>query len=179
MTESETTPSALTDAMAQGHVTSQFVGFRLADQDYAFRIEQIQEIVIPDQITRLPQVPAYVDGVTNLRGTIIPLINLRRLFGIEEQSQGAPTRAIVVNLGDRTIGCTVDDVSQVIRLSDEDIQPASSLPGSQQAEHIFGFARHHDSMLVILNINELLSPDKLDAVHQAATAGDESARGSA
>ena len=55
----------------------QFVGFRLADQEYAFRIEQIREIVIPDRVTRMPQVPSYIEGVCNLRGTIIPIINLR------------------------------------------------------------------------------------------------------
>jgi len=61
----------------------QFVGFRLDDQEYAFRIEQIQEIIIPDRVTRMPQVPDYVEGVSNLRGTIVPIINLRRLFGMQ------------------------------------------------------------------------------------------------
>ena len=70
-------------AKAQRSATGvpQFVGFELAGQKYAFRIEQIQEIVIPSGITRVPEVPRYLDGVSNLRGTIIPIINLRVLFG--------------------------------------------------------------------------------------------------
>ena len=76
----------------------QYVGFRLADQEYAFRIEQIQEIVIPDRVTRMPQVPDYVEGVSNLRGTIIPIINLRRLFDLEAEARNDETRTIVANV---------------------------------------------------------------------------------
>ncbi len=96
--------------------SSQFVGFQIDDQEYAFRIEQIQEIVIPDQVTRTPQVPEYCEGVSNLRGSIIPIINLRMLFGLEPKPADSETRTIVVNVGDRTMGCTVDMVSQVIRI---------------------------------------------------------------
>src|SRR5262249_18806350 len=104
--------------------SSQFVGFQLAGQDYAFRIEQIQEIVILDKVTKTPQVPEYVEGVSNLRGTIIPIINLRKLFGLEPRPVDSETRTIVVNVGARTMGCTVDMVSQVLRIPEEEIQPA-------------------------------------------------------
>src|SRR4029079_17414203 len=104
--------------------SSQFVGFQLAGQEYAFRIEQIQEIVILDKVTKTPQVPDFVEGVSNLRGTIIPIINLRKLFGLEPKPVAAETRTIVVNVGPRTMGCTVDMVSQVMRIPEEHIQPA-------------------------------------------------------
>src|SRR5215469_2287062 len=113
-----------TDSVATRKQSSQFVGFQLAGQEYAFRIEQIQEIVILDKVTKTPQVPDYVEGVSNLRGSIIPIINLRRLFGLEPKPVDAETRTIVVNVGERTMGCTVDMVSQVMRIPDEDIQPA-------------------------------------------------------
>jgi chemotaxis signal transduction protein len=72
----------------------QFVGFHLADQTYVFPIERIQEIVIPSATARVPEVPDYVEGVANLRGTIIPIINLRRLFGLDPKPADAETRTV-------------------------------------------------------------------------------------
>ncbi len=92
------------DVLSETKNTSQFVGFQLEGQHYAFRIEQIQEIVILDQITPTPQVAEYVEGVTNLRGAIIPIINLRKLLGMDPKELDSETRTIVVNVGDRTMG---------------------------------------------------------------------------
>ena len=111
-------------AETQRHNTTQWVGFHLADQAYAFPIERIREIVIPERITRTPQVPSYCEGVSNLRGSIIPIINLRTLFDLEPRERDADARTIVVHVGDRTMGCLVDDVTQVVRIADDDIQPA-------------------------------------------------------
>ena len=160
---------ALTHATTAGHKTSsQYVGFQLAEQDYAFRIEQIQEIVILDKVTKTPQVPEYVEGVSNLRGSIIPIINLRRLFGMEPKPVDAQTRTIVVNVGQRTMGCTVDLVSQVMRIPEDTIQPAPETVTANGAGYIAGFARHNERLLILLDINELLDPSKLEQVSLAA-----------
>ena len=148
--------------------TSQFVGFQIDGQQYAFRIEQIQEIVIPDQVTKTPQVAEYVEGVSNLRGTIIPIINLRRLFGLQHKSADADTRTIVVNVGERTMGCTVDMVSQVMRIPDEDIQDAPETVTADGANYITGFATVGGRLMIVLDIDELLDPEKLDQVSAAA-----------
>ena len=148
--------------------SSQFVGFQLAGQAYAFRIEQIQEIVILDQVTRTPQVPEYCDGVSNLRGSIIPIINLRRLFGLAAKAADAETRTIVVNVGERTMGCTVDLVSQVVRIPDEDIQPAPETVTADGADYIAGFARFDGDLVIVLDINELLDPAQLEQFKPAA-----------
>ncbi len=150
--------------------SSQFVGFQIDDQEYAFRIEQIQEIVIPDQVTRTPQVPDYCEGVSNLRGSIIPLINLRKLFGLEARPADSETRTIVVNVGDKTMGCTVDTVSQVIRIPDDDIQPAPETVTIEGADYIFGFARLGGRLVILLDINELLNPEQLDRVKHVVVA---------
>ncbi len=162
-------PPALSAAMAQSKTSLQFVGFRLADQEYAFRIEQIQEIVIPDRVTRLPQVPSYVEGVSNLRGSIIPIINLRLLFELEPKARDDETRTIVANVGPRTIGCTVDAVSQVMRVSPEQIQPAPEIAKSAESAYISGFAKLDNRLIILLEIDELLHPDKLEQVHRAAS----------
>lgn len=148
--------------------TSQFVGFQLAGQEYAFRIEQIQEIVILDQVTKTPQVPCYVEGVSNLRGAIIPIINLRALFGMELRPVDRETRTIVVNVGERTMGCTVDTVSQVMRIPEENIQSAPDTVTANGANYIAGFARQNDRLIILLDIDELLDPAKLDQVSLAA-----------
>ena len=143
---------------------AQFVAFRISDQTYAFRIEQIQEMVILTQVTRTPQVPEYVEGVANLRGSIIPIINLRKLFGLEPKPFDPDTRIIVVNVGSRTIGCTVDTVTQVVRIAKDMVQPAPETVTEGGASYISGFARIQDELVVLLEVNELLDPQKLEHV---------------
>ena len=149
-------------AISEEKNTSQFVGFQIDGQQYAFRIEQIQEIVILNQVTPIPQVADYVEGVSNLRGTIIPIINLRRLFGLSPKLVDGDMRTIVVNMGERTLGCTVDMVSHVIRIPDESIQPAPEAVAGDGASYISGFAKLDEQLVILLNIDKLLSPEKLD-----------------
>ncbi len=141
--------------------TAQFVGFHIDGQQYAIRIEQIREIVILTQVTQTPQVASYVEGVSNLRGAIIPIINLRKLLGLTPKPTDSETRTIVVNVGDRTMGCTVDAVSQVIRIPHENIQPAPDTLTIDGNHDIAGFAKLADELIILLNIDELLSPEKL------------------
>lgn len=150
--------------------SAQFVGFRLAGQSYAFPIGQIQEIVILDQVTKTPQVADYVEGVSNLRGTIIPIINLRRLFGMDVRPVDNETRTIVLNVGHRTMGCTVDSVSQVMRIATDQIQPAPELVAGKATPWIAGFAKMEDQLLIVLDINELLDPEKLNQVREVIQA---------
>src|SRR5262245_46347162 len=158
----------MTDSVGKKKNSSQFVGFQIANQEYAFRIDQIQEIVILQKVTKTPQVPDYVEGVSNLRGSIIPIINLRKLFGLEPKPVDGETRTIVVNVGERTMGCTVDMVSQVMRIPEENIQPAPETVTANGANYIAGFARQNDRLMILLDIDELLDPGKLDQVSQAA-----------
>lgn len=148
--------------MVEKKNSSQFVGFQIAGQEYGFRIEQIQEIVILDQVTKTPQVPEYVEGVSNLRGSIIPIINLRRLFGLEPIPADSETRTIVVNVGQRTMGCTVDMVSQVLRIPQDSIQPAPETVTADGANYISGFAKLEERLMILLDIDELLDPRQLD-----------------
>jgi len=153
--------------------SAQFVGFELGGQQYAFRIEQIQEIVILEQVTRTPQVPDYCDGVSNLRGSIIPIINLRKLFGLDPKPPDSESRTIVVNVDGRTMGCTVDTVSQVIRIPADCIQQAPEPVTADGAEYIIGFARLDGALVILLDINKLLDVEQLNQIRQAPTVRDE------
>jgi purine-binding chemotaxis protein CheW len=150
--------------------TAQFVGFRLANQNYVFHIERIREIVIPTGIASLPEVPACVDGVSNLRGSIIPIVNLRVLFGLERRPVDAETRTIVVHVGQRLMGCVVDSVSRVMRIAADRIQPAHDAVLVSGRGFIEGFARVGDDLYIVIDVDQLLDPTRLDEVQRAATA---------
>jgi len=164
-------PAGLSESMTQSRTASQFVGFRLADQDYAFRIEQIQEIVIPDRITQLPQVPDYIEGVSNLRGTIIPVVSLRRLLNLPAAPVDSETRTIVVNVHPRIIGCTVDSVTQVLRIAPAEILPAPDMLTNDGGSFIDGFAKLDARLVTLLNVPQLLDPTKMDLVRELARNG--------
>jgi purine-binding chemotaxis protein CheW len=144
------------------------VGFRLANQNYIFRIESIQEIVMPSRVAKIPEVPAYVDGVSNLRGMIIPIINLRSLFSLNRKPYDEDTRTIVVNVGTRTIGCTVDSVLRVMRVPADNIQPAPDSVNGTGRRFIAGFTRIEEELFVLLDADQLLEPSNLHQVHQAS-----------
>ena len=154
---SDPVKSSRTDAKE----TSQFVGFQVDGQLYAFPIEKIQEIVILEQVTPTPQVAEHVDGVSNLRGEIIPIINLRKLMGMPARPFDSETRTIVLNVGARTMGCTVDAVTQVIRIPNQDIQEAPEALTGGRNHDISGFAKLEDCVVILLNVEQLFGPDRL------------------
>ncbi len=128
-----------------------------------------------DRVTKTPQVPDYCEGVSNLRGSIIPIINLRTLFGLEPIAAEAETRTIVVKVSERTMGCTVDAVSQVVRIPDDCIQPAPDPVTANGAEYITGFAKLDGRLVVLLDIDKLLDVQQLNQIRQASTGREESA----
>jgi purine-binding chemotaxis protein CheW len=134
---------------------SQLVGFRLDDEDYAIAITKIQEIILMKPITRIPQVPDFIEGLINLRGSVIPIINLRKRFGLPSRNVDDETRTIVVNIHDKTVGCIVDAVTQVMRISRDQIQPPPLAVLAVAHQYIAGLARLEDRLLIILDIDQL------------------------
>jgi purine-binding chemotaxis protein CheW len=148
--------------LGQSSSTHQFVGFRLGGEDYAIAITKIQEIIVMKPITRIPQVPSFIEGLINLRGSVIPVVNLRTLFGLEHRELDDETRTIIVNVGDRTIGYIVDEVTQVMKIAGDQIQPAPVSITAVSKQHIAGLAQLEDRLLVILEIERLLKPEELE-----------------
>ena len=153
--------SAPTHVESEKKKTRQFVGFELADQKYAFPIHMIQEIGIPGPVTPLPQVAECVEGVSNLRGSIIPIVNLRLLLGLPPKSADAETRTVVVNAGDRTLGCTVDSV-HLRRIPEDEIEPAPESVNLDGRDYVNGIAQQEDGLVVLLDVEKLLDPDVLN-----------------
>jgi len=133
----------------------QLVGFRLDNEDYAIAITKIQEIILMKPITRIPQVPDFIEGLINLRGSVIPIVNLRKRFGLLPRDVDDETRTIVVNIHDKTVGCIVDAVTQVMRINRDQIQPPPLSVLAVSHQYIAGLARLEDRLLIILDIERL------------------------
>lgn len=139
----------------------QLVGFRLDGDDYAIPITKIQEIILMKPVTRVPQVPAFLEGLINLRGVVIPVVNLRKRFGMPHREADDETRTIVLNLHEKTVGCIVDAVTRVMRLTGDQIQPAPTTVLAIARNYISGLAKLDDRLLIVLDVEKLFDPSEL------------------
>lgn len=161
--------SAIGSTPAAERGPRQFVGFRLDETDYAIPIKTIREIILMRPITRIPQVSPDVEGLINLRGLVIPVINLRKRFGLPTREFDEETRTIVANVGERTVGCVVDAVTQVVRIAADQIQPAPASVSAVARQFISGVARVEDRLLILLDLDCLLEPDAVGTFEIDAT----------
>ncbi len=136
----------------------QLVGFIIGEEEYAIPILAIQEIIKPISWTRVPQVPSYVMGVFNLRGSVIPLIDLRLKFGIRGQKHNDETRFIVMKDDDDVAGFVIDRLTMAIRIKKDDIGPApDTISGGETM--IDGVGKQEDKIITILKVKKLLERD--------------------
>src|SRR6516165_1646689 len=149
----------------------QLVGFRLDNEDYAIAITKIQEIILIKPITRIPQVPDFIEGLINLRGSVIPIVNLRKRFGLLPREVDEETRTIVVNIHDKTVGCIVDAVTQVMRINREQIQPPPLSVLAVSHQYIAGVARRDDRLVIILDMEKLFGAEELTTAPRPAPVG--------
>jgi len=136
----------------------QLVGFVIGEEEYAVPILTIQEIIRPISWTRVPQTPPYVLGVFNLRGSVIPLIDLRLKFGLSSKKHNEDTRFIVIKEEDDVAGFVIDRLTMAIRIKKDDIGPApETLAGDKSI--IDGVGKQADKIITILKVNKLLERD--------------------
>ncbi|SFV56303.1 Positive regulator of CheA protein activity (CheW) [hydrothermal vent metagenome] len=136
----------------------QLVGFIIGEEEYAVPILSIQEIIKPIGWTRVPQTPDYVLGVFNLRGSVIPLIDLRRKFGLPPKKQDEETRFIVMKNGDDVAGFVIDRLTMALRLAKKDIGPAPDTVDGDDTI-IEGVGKRENNILTILKVDKLLERD--------------------
>lgn len=136
---------------------NEFLSFTLGEEDYGVDILKVQEIRGYDSVTRLPDAPEYIKGVINLRGTIVPVIDLRLKLRLKEARYDAFTVMIVLNVEDRVVGIVVDSVSDVIPLNDEQIRPTPEFGASVDTRFISGIGTIEDRMLILLDIETLIN----------------------
>jgi purine-binding chemotaxis protein CheW len=138
---------------------SQYLTFRLGEEEYGVEIEKVQEIKGYSAITPIPNLPAHVGGVMNLRGTIIPVMNLRAKLGMAEVACTAFTVIVVVSVGQRTMGLVVDAVSEVLNIPMADIQPAPDFGADVDAGFIRGMTKAGEKLVVVLDIDRVLGTE--------------------
>lgn len=136
----------------------QLVGFIIGDEEYAIPILNIQEIIKPIAFTRVPSTPDYVLGMFNLRGNVIPLIDLRRKFHIAAQNETQDTRYIVMKDGDNIAGFVIDKLTEAIRLKSSQIDPAPETLKREKGM-ISGIGKREKTIFTILKVDELLKRD--------------------
>lgn len=165
------TAQNMTTEILQQHGTdgdgSQFLTFMLAGEEYGVDILRVQEIKGWDNVTPIPNTPEYIRGVINLRGTIVPIIDLRRRFGLEPVEYGPLTVVIVLRVmkadGDnsRVMGVVVDAVSDVYNVGEDDIKPAPDFGSVVDVDFVHGLATLDESMVIVLDIDRLLNSNEL------------------
>jgi purine-binding chemotaxis protein CheW len=149
----------------------QVVVFELADEFYGVDISGVESIIRLQGITAVPQAPDFVEGVTNLRGTVLPVIDLRRRFSLPPSDRNGDTRIIVVDVEGSKVGMIVDAVTEVLRVPDESIEPPSPLVVTASSAFITGIARLENRLVILIDLSRVLSVDEkteLQGVKQLA-----------
>ena len=152
---------------AEGTGTMQLVSFRLDQEEYGIEITKVQEIILMGEITRVPQTPDYIKGLINLRSSVIPIVDLRLRFALAREEATDETRIMVVNVAGKTIGIIVDAVSEVLRISHDQIAPPPPTVAGLGREYLTGLVKLEHRLLILLDIDKILGQEEttaLDAV---------------
>ena len=167
------TASAVDSYLAQTNTDALCLTFRLSDQDYGIAISKVQEIREWTKVTPLPSSPAYIRGMLNLRGAIVPVIDLRLRFGLDALECDSVAVIIVVNVGSRLAGILVDTVSDVVSIDHSQRRALPEFEGHANRRFIDGLAQIDDRLMVLLNIDQLVTPEDLAPVLQTAGAAEQ------
>ena len=145
----------------------EFLSFRLGAEEYAIDILQVREIRAHERATPMPNSPAFVKGVINLRGAIVPIVDLRSKFGFPDET-GTSTVTIILSIAERAVGVVVDAVSDVVALAREQVKPAPELKSVIEDGFIRGIAPVDGRMLIVLDIQRLMASPGMALAAEAA-----------
>ncbi|MFP8409619.1 chemotaxis protein CheW [Serratia marcescens] len=159
---------AAASKLAGETVGQEFLIFTLGNEEYGIDILKVQEIRGYDQVTRIANTPAFIKGVTNLRGVIVPIIDLRVKFSQQSVSYDENTVVIVLNFGQRVVGIVVDGVSDVLSLTADQIRPAPEFAVTLATEYLTGLGSLGERMLILVDIEKLLSSEEMSLVDSVA-----------
>jgi purine-binding chemotaxis protein CheW len=134
----------------------QLVSFHVGNEEFGLEILKVQEIIRSQDLTRVPNLPDFVEGVINLRGSVIPVIGLRRCLGLDGRDKDQQTRIVVVEVNGNVLGFVVDSVSEVLRIPSDTVEPPPRI-GRVEREYISGVGKLDSRLLLLLDIDKLMS----------------------
>jgi purine-binding chemotaxis protein CheW len=151
-----------------GTEAMEFLAFRLGKEEYGIKILKVQEIRGYDAVTRIANTPEFIKGVVNLRGIIVPIVDMRIKFNLGERTYDQFTVVIILNVAGRVIGMVVDSVSDVISLTAEQIKAAPEMGSAVDADYLIGMGALDERMLILVDIDQLMSSAEMGLIHQIA-----------
>lgn len=141
---------------------NQLVVFNIGNESYGVEIDSVESIIKMQDITKLPHAPEFVEGVTNLRGSVVPIVDLRKRFGLECEAPTRDTRIMIINLNDTLVGMVVDSVTQVVRISEDAIEPPPQMSVTANSAFIKGIAKFDNMLIILLDLKKVLSNEERD-----------------
>ncbi len=139
----------------------QLVIFQLGREEFAVDVSQVREIIRMQDITRMPKAPSFVEGIINLRGQIIAVLDLAQRLSLESADRGSETRIIVVEAGDAKVGMIVDSVSEVMRISEEEVEPSPALAADVEAVYLKGVVKRDNRLIILLDLARVLGAEEI------------------
>ena len=142
----------------------QLVTFSIGEEEFGVNILQVQEIIRTMDITRVPRAPEFVEGVINLRGKVIPIVDMRSRFGLSHKEHDKYTRIIVIEIDMIIVGFVVDSVSEVLRIPANSVQPPPPVVAGLESDYIDGVGKLEDRLLILLDLDSLLDNEEKEAL---------------
>jgi purine-binding chemotaxis protein CheW len=133
----------------------QLVTFKLGDEEYAIDILKVQEINRMKEITKMPNSPPDVEGVVNLRGRVIPVVNLRKKFGMEQKDDDSHARIMIIDIDGMTFGVIVDCVEEVLRIPSNIVEPVPPMTTAVSSQFIMGIAKMDDRLIILIDLQKV------------------------
>lgn len=161
--------AAKLDPQTGSEVQHEFLTFVLGKENYALDIMTVKEIRGYEDVTKIANAPAYIKGVLNLRGDIVPIVDLRLKFNVGEATYNEFTIVIMLMVGERIVGIVVDEVSDVIKVNDSEIKAPPEFGVAFDSAYLHGLTSINDQMIILVNIQKLISSDELGLLDASAS----------
>lgn len=139
---------------------NQIVVFEVGSEHFGVEIASVESIIKMQPITQLPHVPSFVEGVTNLRGKVLPVIDLRKRFGLTPREADKNSRIIVVNVDQTEVGMIVDEVSEVLTIAEGAVEPAPAITSTVDSSFITGIAKLNHRLVILLDLHRILTNEE-------------------
>jgi purine-binding chemotaxis protein CheW len=151
----------------------QLIGFLVGEEEYGLELLRVKEVIRMRQITWLPKAPSCVKGIINLRGDVIPIIDLRERFGLPTQEQTATTRVIVVDVEGKSVGMVVDAASQVVRVPADQFEPPPMVLGQTSRDFITSVGKVDDRLIIMIDVERILSVEEMNQIEGSLKAAEQ------